>query len=169
MLGSNISLLEKIASDSSSSLQNEALEVLTTMRPSVPKEVVGYLQSRLKETHMSPAIAAPIVVALLESVAEKNSIDEVLAFADSQTDVSVQIAAVKKLGQLHGPLLDSELAFIQKHLESANPYARRASVETVGRLPGAIRSRFLAQVTRIATDPNETEETRTLANHVVSQ
>ena len=108
-------------------------------------------------------------MALLENGNNRESSARVLAFADSQNDVSVQIGAIQELGQLRRPLYENEITFIRKHLESNNQYVRKKSVESVGRLSGAVRSTFLTLITRIATDPHETEETRSLANHVLTQ
>jgi len=89
LLSSNIKALETLASDSSSPLQNEALQVLVTMRPHISKDVISYLQSRLTDIHLRPEIAAPIVVALLEAGNDDGSASQILAFADSQSDASV--------------------------------------------------------------------------------
>jgi len=160
--------VEQCFAPSALQLSGEALHILVAMNPSILPEVVTYLSSRLEEP-LPPMDAGTIARALLRSARSNGAmIQKVLTFVQNQPDVSVTTDALQELGQIR--TRDTQaLSFIEASLDSPSNYVRKSAVDSVGRLELSIRANFLTKVTRLATDPKQPEEIRSLANAVLKQ
>jgi HEAT repeat protein len=95
-------------------------------------------------------------------------VKKALVFADAQTDVSVKNAALRALGRTRNH--DSvALDFMRQKLRDSSPYVRKTAVDTVGRLVPKERAQFVAALTDIALNPEESKENRSLAQGILNQ
>ena len=59
--------------------------------------------------------------------------------------------------------------FIKSGLTDSDHFVRHAAVEAAGKMSGEIKQKFMPDVARIAQNPDETPETRSLAETVLRQ
>ena len=89
-------------------------------------------------------------------------VHKVLSVVEKRSDVALTNAALKDLGLVKTRSTEA-LNFIGKGLDSGNAFTRESAVDAVSRLDRNVRTRFAAQLGRIAADSSEPQHVRSQA------
>jgi len=138
------------------------LTVLVT-RPEVSVKWISTVAAHLEDKNNSPEETSAIVFLLLAAPAsDPPMLHKVLTYVTKRSEEEVTDAALRGLHVAHS--LNAEaLDFVGIGLDSSDKSIREAAVGVVRSLPKDVRTKFAAQLGRLARDPKETELTRSLA------
>jgi hypothetical protein len=153
--------LLRVADDHANPLRPMALHVLGGTLPKVSAKTLAYLAAHLADKENSADETGAMAWTLLQFGSDRLTQD-VIAFVRKQNKHEVTEAVLRCFHAY--PTKNAEaLAFIGDSLDNPDVGLRRRALEAVVDLPLVERAPFLAKLNRLATDPNEPTEIRSMA------
>jgi hypothetical protein len=153
--------LETITKDPRSPLKNTVLYILGSTRPVMITDAASFLTEHLEDKANSPQETLTIALSLLEhSDSYSAMFSKVLTFVERQPDLTVKTGVLTQVG-LWRKRDTVSLSFIGNALNNAA--TRRAAIDAVSRLDRNVRAQYVAQLNRIANDPESSSEIRSAA------
>jgi HEAT repeat protein len=146
------------------SLRHGALFALGNTHPTIIPKAVPYLLGNLENEANSSSETLTIAVSLLAALPTDRAINQRIATLVTQRANAVLTSGVlDELGlvKTNDP---KALALIASSLSSTDANVRFSAVQAVTRFDRDARTQFAAQLGRIAADPKESQQLRSMAN-----
>jgi hypothetical protein len=159
--------LLRVADDHANPLRPMALHVLGNTLPRVSAKTLAYLDAHLADRENSADETGAMAWTLLQAGSDRLTHD-VIVFARKQDKREVA-EAVLRCFHVYPTKNADALTFIGDSLDSPDVWLRRRAVEAVVDVPLVERSPFLAKLNRLATDPNEPTEIRSMASEALKK
>jgi hypothetical protein len=151
------------------SLRHGALYVLGGTQPKISARAAAYLNTHLDEARNSNEETRTIAVALLQaSPSDTATLRKVLSTVNRRADTGLSNGVIRQLGLMKTRQPEA-LAFLESNLNHPDTHVRESAVDAVLRLDPDMRSRFANPLARIAADPDESEQTRSLAKFALQR
>ncbi len=145
------------------SLFRRTVLVMLTTRTEVSRKWISTVAAHLEDKSNSQEDTEAIVFSLLAaSSSDPAMLHKVLMFVTKRSEGTVTISALRGLN-LENRLTAEALDFIDISLNSTDHWIRQTAVDVIRMFPKDVRTKFAAQLGRIARDSKETELTRSLA------
>jgi len=158
----------RIADDRASPLRPMAMEVLGNTRPRLSPKTLAYLTTHLADKDNTTEDTGWMACMLFRAGTDTLTHD-VIAFVRKQDKPEVMQEVLKCFRVLRITKTADALSLIGSSLDSPDVLVRRRAVEAVADLPLVERSPFLAQLSRLSTDPNEPTEIRSMATEALKK
>ncbi len=145
------------------SLRHGALYVLGSLKPTLPPKAIAHLNAHLEESRNSDEETLTIAASLLDSAPTDAAIvHKTLLVVSQRPDPGLTGGVLRQLG-LNKTRVPEALDFIGRNLNHADPNVRASAVDAASRLDRDVRKQFTAQLSRILSDPSESEYMRSQA------
>lgn len=145
------------------SLRHGALYVLGSAKPQISSKAVAFLNSHLDDSRNSNEETLTIAVSLMQaSPSDAATLHKTLATVGRRADPGLNSGVIRQLGLMKTRSPEA-LGFLEANLGHPDVHVRESAVDAISRLDPDVKTRFAVHLTRIAADPNESEQSRSLA------
>jgi hypothetical protein len=164
-----VETLGNLLNEPSGPFRRGIIAILTLTKPGISPKTMTTLTAHLEDKHSSAEESSGLVWALITADTSNVAIrHKVLNFVTKQSNAEITGSALHAL-QLVRPPNTEALEFMGKSLDSDIASVRDSAVDVVRGLDREVRTKFAAQLGRIAGDPQEGEELRSRAAAVLRQ
>lgn len=160
LLGSYIDELGRLSDQRDLPERGLVLLILGSLNPKPPEKAIDYLMVNLESRRTSNEEARTVAACLLRAApADSSILHRVLLVVSNRSDAGLTDGVIRQLG-LSKTRLSEGVGFISANLNEQDENLRAAAVDSASRLDKDTKVQLHSQLTRIASDPKESQETR---------
>ncbi len=160
LLGPYIDDFGKFVDERDPAQRQFVLYILGGLNPKLPDKVFAYLMANLQNSSNSIGETVTIAACLLRAApTDPATVHKVLVFASARSDADLTNGVLSQLG-LSKIRLTEAVDFISVNLNQDDKRLRASAVDAASRLDKDTRAHFSSQLSRIASDPKESQYVR---------